>query len=165
MNIPHGYNDGFKKPLPGLKSNSGAPYNELLIQPTPIPLRHVRTDRGKEARQESQKQGQDNTPFGEGFREYVPSKEPVTGTVTTGINKDALIGHNTRIRRLTPVECERLQGFPDGWTEYGMQDGVQVKISDTQRYKCLGNAVTVNVPEYLGGLLKASINSKSKRME
>jgi DNA (cytosine-5)-methyltransferase 1 len=40
------------------------------------------------------------------------------------------------IRRLTPTECERLQGFPDGWTE---------GISDTQRYKCLGNAVTVNV--------------------
>ena len=43
-----------------------------------------------------------------------------------------------RIRRLTPTECERLQGFPDGWTE---------GISDTQRYKCLGNAVTVNVIE------------------
>jgi len=40
------------------------------------------------------------------------------------------------VRRLTPTECERLQGFPDGWT-----DGV----SDTQRYKTLGNAVTVNV--------------------
>ncbi|GAI74362.1 unnamed protein product, partial [marine sediment metagenome] len=33
-----------------------------------------------------------------------------------------------RIKRLTPIECERLQGFPDGWTE---------GISDTQRYKCL----------------------------
>ena len=44
--------------------------------------------------------------------------------------------HERRIRRLTPVECERLQGFPDGWTS---------GISDTQRYKCLGNAVTVNV--------------------
>ncbi len=42
------------------------------------------------------------------------------------------------IRRLTPTECERLQGFPDGWTE---------GVSDTQRYKCLGNAVTVNVIE------------------
>ena len=40
------------------------------------------------------------------------------------------------IRRLTPTECEKLQGFPVGWTE---------GISDTQRYKCLGNAVTVNV--------------------
>ena len=46
-----------------------------------------------------------------------------------------------RIRRLTPTECERLQGFPDGWTS---------GISDTQRYKCLGNAVTVNVIEFLG---------------
>jgi len=44
------------------------------------------------------------------------------------------------IRRLTPTECERLQGFPDKWTE---------GISDSQRYKCLGNAVTVNVIEYL----------------
>jgi len=43
-----------------------------------------------------------------------------------------------RIRRLTPTECERLQGFPDGWTE---------GVSDTQRYKALGNAVTVNVLE------------------
>jgi len=40
------------------------------------------------------------------------------------------------IRRLTPIECERLQGFPDGWTE---------GISDSQRYKCLGNAVSVPV--------------------
>lgn len=42
------------------------------------------------------------------------------------------------IRRLTPTECERLQGFPDGWTE---------GFSDTQRYKMMGNAVTVNVIE------------------
>jgi len=43
---------------------------------------------------------------------------------------------NSNIRRLTPLECERLQGFPDRWTE---------GISDTQRYKCLGNAVTTTV--------------------
>ena len=46
-----------------------------------------------------------------------------------------------RVRRLTPVECERLQGFPDGWTHFGSEG----QISDTQRYKALGNAVTVNV--------------------
>lgn len=46
-----------------------------------------------------------------------------------------------KIRRLTPTECERLQGFPDGWTE---------GISDTQRYKCLGNAVTTNVIRAIG---------------
>lgn len=43
---------------------------------------------------------------------------------------------DSAIRRLTPIECERLQGFEDNWTE---------DLSDTQRYKCLGNAVTTNV--------------------
>lgn len=43
-------------------------------------------------------------------------------------------GHN--IRRLTPIECERLQGFHDGWTS---------SASDTQRYKMLGNAVTADM--------------------
>ncbi len=51
-----------------------------------------------------------------------------------------------RIRRLTPMECERLQGFPDRWTEWGIDEGGgRVEISDTQRYKCLGNAVSTNV--------------------
>lgn len=45
------------------------------------------------------------------------------------------------VRRLTPTECERLQGFPNGWTE---------GLSDTQRYKTLGNAVTVSVAEWIG---------------
>ena len=43
-----------------------------------------------------------------------------------------------KIRRLTPTECERLQGYPDGWT---------AGVSDSQRYKTLGNSVTVNVIE------------------
>ncbi len=45
-----------------------------------------------------------------------------------------------RVRRLTPTECERLQSYPDGWTK---------EVSDTQRYKTLGNSVTVNVIEEL----------------
>jgi len=52
---------------------------------------------------------------------------------------------NYRFRKLTPKECERLQGFPDDFTS---------GVSDTQRYKMLGNAVTVNVTEYIGGLLR-----------
>ena len=55
------------------------------------------------------------------------------------------------IRRLTPVECERLQGFPDSWTAKGLTaNGEEVQISDTQRYKCLGNAVSVCVVRFLG---------------
>lgn len=55
---------------------------------------------------------------------------------TTGVMKEQ------RIRRLTPVECERLQGFPDNYTKYGYDGEL---ISDNQRYKCLGNAVTTTV--------------------
>ena len=55
-----------------------------------------------------------------------------TGKFRCGLHKARVAA----IRRLTPLECERLQGFPDGWT---------AGVSDTQRYKCLGNAVTVPV--------------------
>lgn len=53
-----------------------------------------------------------------------------------------------KIRRLTPTECERLQGFPDNFTKYGIDEkGEQIEISDTQRYKVLGNAVSCPVIE------------------
>ena len=52
-----------------------------------------------------------------------------------------------RIRRLTPIECERLQGFPDDHTSLGNYDGEVKPMSNTQRYKQCGNAVTVDVVE------------------
>ena len=51
------------------------------------------------------------------------------------------------LRKFTPVECERLQGFPDNWTALGNYNGIPKPISDTQRYTMLGNAVTVAVVE------------------
>lgn len=51
-----------------------------------------------------------------------------------------------RIRRLTPTECERCQSFPADLTKYGKKnDGTVYEISDTQRYKMCGNAVSSNV--------------------
>ena len=64
-----------------------------------------------------------------------------------------------RIRRLTPTECERLQAFPDGWTEFGA-DGQ--RISDTQRYKCLGNAVTTSVVEWVIGRMFNAENEEGR---
>ena len=61
---------------------------------------------------------------------------------------------NYRIRRLTPIECERLQGFPDNHTEYGNYDGEVKKMSNTQRYKQCGNAVTVDVVKAVAEQLK-----------
>jgi DNA (cytosine-5)-methyltransferase 1 len=63
----------------------------------------------------------------------------VAQTLDTACSQATIV--SSRIRRLTPIECERLQGFPDNWTQYGTEG----LISDTQRYKMCGNAVTVNV--------------------
>jgi DNA (cytosine-5)-methyltransferase 1 len=58
------------------------------------------------------------------------------------------------IRRLTEIECERLQGFPDDWTKYGTNDkGETITTSRTQRYKMCGNAVTVAVVKMIGDRL------------
>ena len=48
-------------------------------------------------------------------------------------------------RKLTPIECERLQTVPDNYTSKGIRDGKEVKISNTQRYKMLGNGWTIDV--------------------
>ena len=58
------------------------------------------------------------------------------------------------IRRLTEIECERLQGFPDNWTQYGNYDGTIKPIAKTQRYKLIGNAVTVDIVELIAKRLK-----------
>lgn len=61
----------------------------------------------------------------------------IANTLDTGMQQHTLTS-DMRIRRLTPTECERLMGFPAGWTE---------GVSDSQRYKQCGNAVVVNVVE------------------
>ena len=58
------------------------------------------------------------------------------------------------VRRLTEIECERLQGFPDNWTQYGNYNGRIRRISKTQRYKLIGNAVTVDIVTMIAKRLK-----------
>ncbi len=78
-------------------------------------------------------------PQGKGFSE---DGEPM-------FTLDRVSGHGvatpSTVRRLTPTECERLQGFPDGWT-----DGQ----ADSHRYKQMGNAVAVPVVEWIIGRIK-----------
>ena len=83
----------------------------------------------------------------EGYRERFDNNSPC---LTSSHNSENALSSMpplvNKIRRLTPIECERLQGFPDNWT----QEGVNGPISDTQRYKMCGNAVTVDVVEAVG---------------
>jgi len=60
----------------------------------------------------------------------------------TAQDRHGVMTSDMAIRRLTPIECSRLQGFPDSWCNYGANGEV---ISDSQKYKALGNAVTTNV--------------------
>ena len=69
-------------------------------------------------------------------------------------------GKNKGVRRLTEIECERLQGFPDNWTQYGDYNGVIKPIAKTQRYKLIGNAVTVDIVELIAKRLKFIENEK-----
>ena len=68
---------------------------------------------------------------------------------TGGGNVPSIMTKEMHVRRITPMECERLQGFPDGWT---------ASQSDSQRYRQMGNAVTVNVIESIGQQLAKDSN-------
>ena len=60
--------------------------------------------------------------------------------------------NETVVRRLTPLECERLQGYPDGWTNIGEwtdSKGKTHKDSDSPRYKALGNSIALPFWEWM----------------
>jgi len=103
------------------------------------------------------KKGYDEIVEGDGLRLCHPtskkargrSQKGQTGALSTKADWGT-IDKDFRIRRLTPRECERLQAFPDDYTKYGA-DGEE--ISDTQRYKCLGNAVTTTVVTYIANTM------------
>jgi len=67
----------------------------------------------------------------------------------TGGNNMPLVS-TTAVRRITPVECERLQGFPDDWTKYRIDEkkGL-IEQADSPRYKQMGNAVAVPCVEWI----------------
>jgi len=85
-------------------------------------------------------------PQGKGFAE---DGEPMFTIDTVGGHG---VATQTQVRRLTPLECERLQGFPDDWT---------AGQSDSARYKQMGNAVAVPVVEWLIGNICDTINLAS----
>lgn len=68
-------------------------------------------------------------------------------------NGHSLVGNTMQVRRLTPLECERLQGFPDEFTNI-------VGASDSARYKALGNSMACNVMNYIGERIQMAVNYK-----
>lgn len=71
---------------------------------------------------------------------------PTLTAISSNVTNRPILETEYTYRSITPIEAERLQGFPDNWTQKG-KDGAD--ISNTQRYKCCGNAVTTNVIKYI----------------
>lgn len=68
------------------------------------------------------------------------------GCCSRGEEEREFLLQSPEVRRLTPLECERLQGYPDGWTDIGQwtdKNGKQHDSSDTIRYKALGNSIAI----------------------
>lgn len=83
-----------------------------------------------------------NNPAHSNDRVYSGGGISPTLNTMQGGNRQPFVSDPPRIRRLTPRECEALQAFPMDWTRFGVNGE---EISDTQRYKMCGNAVTTNV--------------------
>jgi DNA (cytosine-5)-methyltransferase 1 len=100
-------------------------------------LRYVRTEYGKQIRKQYEA-GEIKEKIGN-MRKLEPRTDGLSNTITT-VEKDNYLLENYRIRKLTPRECWRLQGFPD----WAFDRAAEVN-SDSQLYKQAGNSVTVNV--------------------
>ena len=94
----------------------------------------------------------------------VYSSDGVSPTITAS-NPDAKIqinpdGTNNVIRRLTPIECERLQGFPDNYTQIPYRGKPKEECPVSKRYEACGRAMSINVMEYMGDRLKKVHNGE-----
>ena len=59
-----------------------------------------------------------------------------------------------KLRRITPIECERLQGFPDNWTRIAWHGKSADQCPDVPRYKAIGNSMAVPVMRWIGNRIK-----------
>ena len=100
---------------------------DLVLQDAPIAIDRAFFNQGKNAQYEPQVYDD--------------------GTVSTLVSKGpSAVAMRHIVRRLTPLECERLQGFPDGWTDIGEwvdSKGKRHKEADSPRYKALGNSIAI----------------------
>ncbi len=108
---------------------------DLLYIPHPVAITERRTEESKKIRSQTKKDSRRG-------KELTPRKDDKMNclTATFSDKEHILLQPNLIIRRLTPMECERLQTVPDNYTNH---------VSDSQRYRMLGNGWTVSVIEYI----------------
>jgi len=96
-----------------------------------------------------------NAPYGEKYKSCIPvnikeSKFRTLRTSAGGRTRGVgICNDDAHWRKLTPLECERLQTVNDNYTKFGNFNGVVKQVSDSQRYKMLGNGFTVDVIKHI----------------
>jgi DNA (cytosine-5)-methyltransferase 1 len=121
-----------------------------------VAVTEKRTDNAKKIRREYRKKtGKDWCPRGE--KKLVPRNDDKANCITASTSKEHYVYYD-KLRRLTPVECEKLQGFPTNWTKVNCKElGYDRDMSDTKRYQQMGNTVTVNVIQFIANQLIKNI--------
>lgn len=105
----------------------------------------------------------------DGIKQQIRKAHSLNSSDYRGINRNqdqnAVVdksGTETKIRRLTPIECERLMSWPDNHTQWGInEDGQVFEVSDTQRYKMCGNGVVSEVVRPIADLIWKDFNAQA----
>ena len=115
---------------------------DVILNESPLQvLREGRTELGKQLRKEIKKEtGKDSTSRSGGHKAYFGKEGTKANCLTTALGVEGLVVEQDRIRKLTPIECERLQSLPDNYTE---------GVAMTHRYRCCGNAFNVEVVAHI----------------
>ena len=88
---------------------------------------------------------------------YAEEQSPTLTSASSGTNLAPAVMHGIAVRRLTPIECERLQGFPDNHTLIGWRGKDAAECPDGPRYKAIGNSMAVPVMRWIGERIAAAL--------
>lgn len=103
------------------------------------------------------KPGQGAKARGIGFAE---EQSPTLTSASSGTNLTPAVMHGVSVRRLMPVECERLQGFPDNHTQISWRGKEVTECPDGPRYRAIGNSMAVPVMRWIGERIVAALPVK-----
>ena len=113
-----------------------------------------RTELGKQSRKEIREStGRDSTLRSKDHKEYFARDGIKANCITTGLGMEGTIVEDYQIRKLTTTECERLMGLDDGYTS---------GVSNSQRYKMLGNSFHIDVIAHIMSFIKGIDNKLEK---
>ena len=125
---------------PSIPAKAGTGGNNLPIVSHAIPIHD-------QATRWSGKRGDNQDGKGNGLGVGRPGDPSNT---LTGNARHAVMDESLVVRRLTPIECERLQGFPDNWTQIPWNNKPKEKCPDSHRFKAMGNSMAVPVMRWIG---------------